>query len=375
MSTRNIFNIFFDFSCNDDPAHLRNLLAMKPQEAWIMYRLANCLAKEKHYLEAENLFLQAAAQKIDTDLRAEAWFRAGIVSLLDWRVVNGLERLLKADIIKRNNHELHIFLGICYYLLGIKWRSNIHWWASMQIKKTPVNEDLVVRFMGIDEIHPERCILYPLCNGKGIDVGCGHRKTHPDAIGVDMVPKGTVIKVGCPRMKESQADIQASGDQLDIFRNGELDYLVQRHNLEHYQDIVKTLEEWKRVVKPCGLLGMVIPDDEHCNTISLDPTHRHVFTQSSFRRLIESIGGLKILHLGVLLKNWSFVCILQKTGDIQAITTAPEFDYNNLMRRYQIEQALMQSELYQKEADSHMSNECRTFAEKLGESIPIFTTG
>ena len=187
----------------------------------------------------------------------------------------------------------------------------------------------------MDDVHPERNVLFPLCQGKGIDVGCSHRKTHPDAIGVDITPNGTAGSVGNATGKLSQANIVTSGDQLDMFVDGELDYLVQRHNLEHYQDIVKTLQEWKRVVKPGGILGMVIPDDEFCNTIQLDPTHLHVFTQSSFRRLIDLIGGLEILHMDVLLKEWSFVCILQKTEGFQEGEFPIEYDYKSTMLKYE----------------------------------------
>ena len=44
----------------------------------------------------------------------------------------------------------------------------------------------------IDDYHPERMELYPFCKGKGIDVGCGHRKTHPACIGVDLNAKGQI---------------------------------------------------------------------------------------------------------------------------------------------------------------------------------------
>lgn len=370
---RDNFTINFDFGCKEDLTDLKNQLDLRPHDTDLMYKLANCLGNEKNYQDAEDVFVQVAQQTEDPVMKFTAWFRAGISSQLDERVVDALEYLKQAAIFDRNNHELHIFLGICYYQLGIKWRANIHWWESMKIDETTTNRNLVNSFMSNDEIHPERCVLYPLCQGKGVDVGCGHRKTHPDAIGVDVTPKGSAGGVGNVAGNLSQADIQASGDQLDMFKDGELDYLVQRHNLEHYQDIIKTLQEWKRVVKPGGILGMVIPDDESCNTIKLDPTHLHVFTRSSFKRLVELIGGLEILHMDVLLREWSFICILQKTEGISSGEPYPEFDYNESLLRYEIEATLKKAKEYERDGHIDMADECRSFAERTGGLMPVMS--
>ena len=58
--------------------------------------------------------------------------------------------------------------------------------------------------------------------------------------------KGETGRYGVVANQVSVADVQASGDDLHMFRDGELDYVVSRHNLEHYIDIVKTLLEWRR---------------------------------------------------------------------------------------------------------------------------------
>jgi SAM-dependent methyltransferase len=100
--------------------------------------------------------------------------------------------------------------------------------------------------------HPEALALAPFCQGKGIDVGCGHRKVSPSCIGVDLIARGDKGEHGVVANQTSVADIQASGDDLHMFGDGELDYVVARHNLEHYVDVVKTLCEWRRVLKPGG---------------------------------------------------------------------------------------------------------------------------
>src|SRR5207249_763097 len=112
-----------------------------------------------------------------------------------------------------------------------------------------------------EDNHPEALALAKFCVGKGIDVGCGHRKVAPDCIGVDLLASGEIGTHGVVATQKCIADIQASGDDLYMFADGELDYVVSRHNLEHYVDVVKTLAEWRRVLKPGGTMAIIVPDE------------------------------------------------------------------------------------------------------------------
>lgn len=164
-----------------------------------------------------------------------------------------------------------------------------------------------------DDLHPERLALIQYCaNGKGIDVGCGYRKTHPNCIGVDLNAAGAIGEYGCVTGMSSVADICASGDNLHMFADEELDFVVSRHNLEHYIDIIKTLQEWKRVLKVGGIMASVLPDESTINTIALDPTHKHVFTPESYLRYIDLIGSFKVIEMRTVGKNWSFLCAVKK---------------------------------------------------------------
>jgi len=96
------------------------------------------------------------------------------------------------------------------------------------------------------------------------------------------------------------------------FKDNKFNFIIARHNLEHYQDIIKTLLKWHRVLKVGGYLCIVSPDDAELDTIHLDPTHKHVFTQESFRRLIEIVGEFEIVKNEVCIPHWSFVSILKK---------------------------------------------------------------
>lgn len=177
--------------------------------------------------------------------------------------------------------------------------------GAAKIAIPPVPED--------PDQHPERLAVLPYCSeGKGIDVGCGHRKSHPNCIGVDLVAGGDRGEHGVVAGQVSQADVQASGDALTMFADGELDFVVARHNLEHYVDVLKTLGEWKRVLKSGGTLAVVLPDDRHVDTIALDPTHKHVFTPDSFRRYMDGIGGFREVEVRPAVEGWSFVAAYEK---------------------------------------------------------------
>jgi SAM-dependent methyltransferase len=160
--------------------------------------------------------------------------------------------------------------------------------------------------------HPEALALLPYCVGRGIDVGCGHRKVAEHCIGVDLLAAGEVGEHGVMHGQRSVADIQGSGDDLHMFADGELDFVVSRHNLEHYVDVVKTLQEWARVTRPGGAVAMIVPDERAGDTIFLDPTHKHVFTPESLERLIGVIDGLRFVKAEVVTPNWSFLAVAER---------------------------------------------------------------
>jgi len=160
--------------------------------------------------------------------------------------------------------------------------------------------------------HPEGLALAPFCRGKGLDIGCGSRKVSPDCIGVDIMAGGERGRHGVVANQICIADVQASGDNLHMFANGELDYIVSRHNLEHYIDVVKTLREWRRVLRPGGTLAIIVPDERAGDTIFLDPTHKHCFTPESLKNFLDVIGGFEVLRTETVIPDWSFLLVAQK---------------------------------------------------------------
>ncbi len=162
-------------------------------------------------------------------------------------------------------------------------------------------------------VHSEQAALVPFCAGKGIDVGCGSNKTHPSAFGVDLTAGGTPGLFGNQAGQVSVADVVAFGNILP-FKSGSLDYVVARHNFEHYRDPVRTLQEWQRVVREGGTIAIVIPDETWQSTIPLDPTHYHVYTPESFSAFVSLVPGITLARVEPCVEDWSFLCVMTVTG-------------------------------------------------------------
>jgi len=79
----------------------------------------------------------------------------------------------------------------------------------------------------------------------GIDVGVGERKSYLGAIGVDVEPSAAV-------------GVVARAEKLP-FADGRLDFVISNHMLEHAGDPVQVLREWRRVLKPGGIMAFTAP--------------------------------------------------------------------------------------------------------------------
>jgi len=175
------------------------------------------------------------------------------------------------------------------------------------LRKIEVHFRLVI----LKQTDRESLILKTVAKGRGADIGCGSRKISPNCIGVDLTPKGKKGNFGCEKNKISVADFSSSGDNLYMFCDEELDFIVAKHNLEHYEKPEQTLCEWKRVLKKGGVVGVVVPDDKYVDSLKLDSTHRINFNLDNIEKLFEKLG-FKIIKKGIALKHWSIYLIAEK---------------------------------------------------------------
>lgn len=176
--------------------------------------------------------------------------------------------------------------------------------------ETMKNEPLV--YDTIAEEYGEDGCLMKIVQGKGLDIGCGQSKIHPDATGVDLVTNGEVIWEFEGKKHVSEADIKASGDNLP-FGEEVYDYVVARHNLEHYSNPVRALREWHRVLKPGGMIGITTPDDARLNNMRLDRTHKHSFNRECVKDLLE-MTGFELTEMGGCSNQWDFYAIGKKVA-------------------------------------------------------------
>lgn len=124
--------------------------------------------------------------------------------------------------------------------------------------------------------------------GSVLELGCGDVKTVPQAIGVDIIPKGLDIPglVG----RKSIADIEADISGPLPIPDGSYDTIIARHILEHCVDTVDVLTHWKRVLKAGGKLILAVPEHNIKNSIVMNYQHVHAWTPDSLPRMMESLG-------------------------------------------------------------------------------------
>jgi SAM-dependent methyltransferase len=110
-----------------------------------------------------------------------------------------------------------------------------------------------------------------------LDVGCGIKKA-PGAIGIDRNPA-------------SAADVLCDLDRTPYpFADNSFDRLEATHVVEHVSDVIRTLEEFHRLVRPGGRVRVVTPHYTDFSSFC-DPTHRWHLNSFSFRYFGEDHGG------------------------------------------------------------------------------------
>jgi SAM-dependent methyltransferase len=112
---------------------------------------------------------------------------------------------------------------------------------------------------------------------KILDVGCGIKK-FPGSIGIDHNPA-------------SAADVLVELDRFPYpFATHSFDALRAIHVIEHVTDVIRTMEEFHRLVRPGGRVRIETPHYTDYSSFC-DPTHKHHLNSFSFRYFGENHGG------------------------------------------------------------------------------------
>ena len=150
----------------------------------------------------------------------------------------------------------------------------------------------------------QRDWLKQFCVGRGLDIGCGHQKIHPDAIGIDVLKGPKCV-----------AEIHASGDELDFLTTGQWDYIVSCQALEHIADTKKSLRGWLRILKPGGIVAVTVPDGSREPRAVLDARHLSAFTPDLLALFFEDCGFKVEEVLSVEEAGWPTIMLRARKPD------------------------------------------------------------
>jgi SAM-dependent methyltransferase len=155
---------------------------------------------------------------------------------------------------------------------------------------------------------PERLLpglVQRYCVGRGLEVGAGPRP-YTDPSRTEYLDKHTDNAHGT-----RGADVV--GDAARIPRpDGSFDYLLSSHCLEHHPDTIRTLNEWARVLKPGGILFLILPHadrtfDRHREKTTLEhhlqefgtlegEDRSHIPEAEAGMRRLEDLAEMEAMH-------------------------------------------------------------------------------
>ena len=128
-----------------------------------------------------------------------------------------------------------------------------------------------------------RRLLRKIAKGVGIDIGFGGRPITGDVITLDKDPKYE------PHIIADMKDIPVEDESFD--------FVIASHILEHDDNTIDTLKEWKRILKKGGKLGIMVPHGEFVDPTDLGDaglTHRMLFTERTLGNYLIFVGFREI---------------------------------------------------------------------------------
>lgn len=148
-------------------------------------------------------------------------------------------------------------------------------------------------------------LAYRTSGTRVLDVGCGSGELLRRlairsrlAVGIDLSVDGLQMarsRTGAVGLNSLKL-LNARAESLP-FKDATFDAVVAQHLLEHIHNPKEALREWRRVLRPGGVVAMVTPNALYPDpTIFDDPSHVNLFTPDTLRFALES-AGFEVLHL------------------------------------------------------------------------------
>lgn len=151
--------------------------------------------------------------------------------------------------------------------------------------------------------------------GRGLDLGCGPRKTYAHWISVDNGQDSRLFN------HQINPDVRVeTAEDLSLFASGSMDFVFSSHLLEHidYERVPDTLREWMRVIKTGGHMTLYLPDENQYPKIGepgSNPDHRW---NVSLHRVVDAMpNGFDLIDYQVRSEGneYSLYIVFKKTGN------------------------------------------------------------
>ena len=160
-----------------------------------------------------------------------------------------------------------------------------------------------------------RPVLAKYCEGLGLDIGFGGDAIVPAAITFDME------RPYCPSFAGHKQIMKGDCKNLSMFCNESMDYIYSSHLLEDftYSELKNIIAEWRRVLKPNGLLITNCPDQQkflaHCHKTGqpLNMAHKEQdFSLQTFKNVADKVGKWEEVFVEPSAGAYSFYLVLRK---------------------------------------------------------------
>jgi len=158
--------------------------------------------------------------------------------------------------------------------------------------------------------------LIIFCEGYGLDIGYGGDPIKTTSITIDLP---------IPYTKLGSYPLHLGGDarKLYWFSDNSLNYVYSSHCLEDFEDTESVLTEWLRVLKPGGMLVLLLPDQQRyekwCSDHKTEPNAAHKiknFSLSYLKDIVSKLNYVKIIHTKDIMEEYNFQIVLEKTMKI-----------------------------------------------------------